>query len=212
MFSKSRVLSAVALACVVASSGASAELVSVDDGFSVYDTQTTNLWMNLRETAGLPLDTLFEEMEAGGEYDGWRLATPDEVFEMFSLNVEGYEENKASIKYLITPDFKEGWVSLFGGTENNVSAGFYLNGTAWSIAGVYRDGYPGPGQHAFFTESWGGNYSDEVGSGYDYYGHYLIYDEEFELNASPNVVPLPFLGMGLLGLLGVALGRKSKTA
>lgn len=212
MYLKSFTLSAVALVSVLASTNASAELVSADDGLAVYDTKTSTFWMNLRETAGLSTATLFEEMEAGGKYHGWRVAAPEEVFEMFSLNVEGYEENKTKTRYLVSQDFKDKWISLFGSTFNNISMGFYLNGDNWSLAGVYRDNYPRTNQHAFFTESWGGNYNQYAVPGYDDYGHYLIYDGVLSIDKSVANVPLPFLGMGLLGLLGIALGRKNKAA
>lgn len=212
MYLKSFMLSAVALVSVLASTNASAELVSAGDGLAVYDTQTSTFWMNLRETAGLPTATLLEEMEAGGKYEGWRLAAPEEVFEMFSLNVENYEENKTKTRYLVSQDFKDKWISLFGSTLDNSSTGFYFNEGYWSIAGVYRDNYPRDYENAFLTESWGGNYNQYAEPGYDYYGHYLIYDDVLSIDESVSDVPLPFLGVGFLGLLGVALGRKNKTA
>jgi hypothetical protein len=212
MYLKSFTLSAVALVSVLASANASAELVSADNGLAVYDTQTSTFWMNLRETAGLSTATLFEEMEVGGKYHGWRVAAPEEVFEMFSLNVEGYEENKTKTRYLISSEFKGEWISLFGSTTNNISTGFYLKEGVWSIAGVYRDNYPRDYENAFLTESWGGNYSTYAVPGYYEYGHYLIYDGVLSIDKSVANVPLPFLGVGLLGLLGVALGRKSKAA
>jgi hypothetical protein len=206
---KSLTLTGLAFAGIVASSVASAELVSADDGFAVYDTGTSTFWMNLRETAGLSTATLFAEMEDGGKYDGWRLAAPEEIYEMWSLNVDGYVENKHIGSYEIDYSTKTEWRALFGATEDGNSSAFYYDGKNWLIGGVYRDGYPQGGETIFMTESRKGAYNSFATAGYDYYGHYLIYDGQLSVDANiAEDVPLPFLGMGALGLFALGFGRK----
>lgn len=213
MFSKNSILIAVALAGVMASGSASAELVSAEDGFAVYDTQTSNFWMNLRETAGLSIAELTSEMAVGGKYQGWEFASPDDVYELFSMNVQGYDDNKHFTSYHITQETKDSWTSLFGKTENGNSSAFYYDGSNWRIAGAYRYGYPQEGDNVFFTESKMDSYNNFAEPGYSYYGHFLTYSGTLELDESSDLVgdvPLPLWGMGALGLFALGLARKKK--
>lgn len=215
MFVRNSVLAAIALAGVMVSGGASAELVSAENGFAVYDSETSTFWMNIRETAGLSIDALTSEMAVGGKYEGWSFASAESVYELFSLNVEGYDENKHLASYFITEEIKENWTSLFGKTENGNSSAFYYDGSNWRIAGAYRDGYPQEGDNVFFTESKMGTYNNFAEPGYSYYGHFLTYSGTLKLDESADLVgdvPLPLWGMGALGLFALGLARKKKAA
>lgn len=215
MIRKTIITASLALAGIAASGSANAELISVEDGLAVYDSETSTFWMNLRETAGLPLATLQSEMEEGGQYEGWRFASADEVYELWSLNVAGYDENKHLSAYYISRETKADWISFFKSTEDRNSSAFYFDGTNWRLGGVFRDDYPRAGEDVFFTESRTGPYNNFANVGYDYHGHYMIYGGTFSLGesvASAEDVPLPLWGMGALGLLCLGFGRNKKTA
>tara|TARA_B110000196_G_C21068046_1_gene625967 strand:- start:86 stop:733 length:648 start_codon:yes stop_codon:yes gene_type:complete len=215
MFTKNSVLAAIALAGVMVSGGASAELVSAENGFAVYDSETSTFWMNLHETAGLSIDALTSEMTVGGKYEGWSFASAESVYELFSLNVEGYDENRHLTSYYITEEIKENWNSFFGETWNGNSSGFYYDGNNWRIAGAYRDGYPREGDNVFFTESDMDSFDSYAVPGYSYYGHFLTYSGTLKLDESADLVgdvPLPLWGMGALGLFALGFARKKKKA
>lgn len=54
------------------------------DANVMYDTDTNNLWLDLSVTANISHDTVVENLESGGLFEGWRLATQDEVLELWS--------------------------------------------------------------------------------------------------------------------------------
>lgn len=220
MFYKNVALCAIGIAVLMVSAGANAELVSADDGFAVYDSQTDTYWMNLMETSKLPLSKLKTEMESGGKYEGWSFASKDDVYELWSLNVDSYDANKGNSSYTISSVERDEWSSYFGSNDNaaylNMSTGFYYDEPVnqWRLGGFYRENYPYSGDIVFHTEKHTSTYSSYVEKGY-IYGHYMIYDGTLSLDDSVNAVedvPLPLWGMGVLGLLGLYFGRKSKKA
>lgn len=220
MFHKNVVLGVVGLAALMVSVGANAALVSADDGFAVYDSQTGTYWMNLMETVNLPLSELEAEMEAGGKYEGWGFASKEDVHELWSLNVDSYDANKGEKSYIVGSAERDEWASYFGSSDHvaylNMSTGFYYDEPVnqWRLGGFYRENYPSSGDIIFHTEKFTTTYNSYVVKGHTY-GHYMVYSGTLSLDdsaASVEDVPLPLWGMGALGLLGLGFGRKSKKA
>lgn len=69
------------------SSLSQAELVNADwytgDGKAAIDTATDKGWLDITETAGYSITSIMPELEEGGLFHGWRLATALEVEQMF---------------------------------------------------------------------------------------------------------------------------------
>jgi hypothetical protein len=66
------------------SSMAQAELISTDwkvegDGYSTLDTTSGKEWLDLTLTSGMTYNQVAEQLGEGGQFDGWRLPTEEEV-------------------------------------------------------------------------------------------------------------------------------------
>lgn len=96
-------------------SSAHAEFIEADyestgDNQAVFDTNTSLTWLDLDLTAGMSVD------QAKESFDGWRLATYDEVFALFNdffgytASINGYQDINVGQQY-----YEEGmfWGNIF---------------------------------------------------------------------------------------------------
>lgn len=74
-------------AVLLVAAAAHADLVSEDGDFGpdtvTRDTETGLRWLDLTESTNLSLSQAITETEPGGQYEGWRIATTDEVATFF---------------------------------------------------------------------------------------------------------------------------------
>lgn len=125
----------IPLSLAIISGVAQAELIEADarivgDNNAVYDTKTRLNWLDIDLTAGM---SVTQAMDAYAD-EGWRVATEEEVFTLFYLNVSSqinYATNDGRTDTLVHQDMINNFMSVFG-----VSA----STTGWRYSlGAYQD-------------------------------------------------------------------------
>jgi hypothetical protein len=223
---------------------ASAEYMSLDwqeegDELAFLDVDAGLEWLKLTETAGLSLNDVQAELGVGGIYEGWRLATVDEV-ESITEDLTGYAES-GSVRYETiyskTAHVITDFVNLFGWVDIDVSGtswyteydyksyGLYLDDGVVNMAGVRHLADPKSTTTTHYSSYAYNNYEYE-GYSEDYsgvtYAVYLVGDGGATLttqanmslvennpNAAINNVPVFTFGASLLAM-GIAGFRKRK--
>jgi len=142
-----RLAALVTLVCLWNAGGVDASLVSADwnsanDGLLTHDTVTSNYWLDLTETAGMSYNDVIAQFGPGGSFEGFRVATYDEVTELL-LN--------AGIAMTISPTINPGqsiydsytsFIELLGATYE--SSGPYPVEQKYNIGIVDPLTYPIP--------------------------------------------------------------------
>ena len=147
---------AAALALLVTSNMASAAYVSLDwqtegDGLAFLDEDAGLEWLQLTQTDSMSLNEVLSELEAGGIFEGWRLATASEVSSLATemtgystkQNINDQTENNESVTELYE-DFSEAFGWLYTKTSGSSwdvhydyrSYGLYLDGDNVLMSGV----------------------------------------------------------------------------
>lgn len=138
------------LAALIMTGSANAELVETNwlndsDGFATLDTNSGLEWLDLTLTDGWSINQVKAEIGAGGQFEGWRLATAYEVHDLMR-NYFGvqYLEGEGQRTYLgYASDVQvDTWQIHFGisGPEGR-SMGRYDNGNGYSVmAGTRNSG------------------------------------------------------------------------
>jgi hypothetical protein len=104
------------------------------DGRAFLDMDTGIEWLKLGETVGYSINSVSDEFGAGGEFEGWRLATRSEVTSI-AADLIDYQikegETYANWSSSDQPQIYEDFMSLFGMTLVNddylYSYGYYKN-------------------------------------------------------------------------------------
>jgi len=204
--------SIITVTCVcltVASFSVSAAIISVDwqaggDNLITRDTISKLDWLDLTETSQMTYSTVFAALAEGGQFDGWRYATSEEVITLWDQF--GVDLSNPSSWYSSTVDsgitMATGLlgdilapgrdIGVYGIAGSPSSAGFMDNMGAW-----YIQDEPGLYQNLSFVSQIEPTFEG-------YYGSYLV---------KTSVVPVPaavwLFGSGLLGLVGVARRKKA---
>jgi PEP-CTERM motif len=129
------------LAGALASGAATAALVSEDSPFGVgtltFDTATGLRWLDLTESADFSHDQLLQALGPGQTFEGFRLATRDEVAGLFTA--AGFDLSAAAIQNFVPQNFDPA-VALGGlvgvlGNNGNCGTGCTFSFTAGFTAG-----------------------------------------------------------------------------
>lgn len=207
------------------SAAASAEFVETDrlvegDAQATLDTETGLEWLDISVTRGFTMELVIERTQKGGDLEGWRLPTQDEVYTMFAKFFPYYTpagSGRVDYHKNSQPEIEadaQYFTSLFGATHSvNTTYGmFYENDGEVANLGQYA-----------FSQVLEVHY--DQGASYSTVGVYLVSDggttldsiNNPEINqANPNSpyaqnVSAPMVGSLALGLLGAGgLSRRKK--
>lgn len=207
------------------SAAASAEFVETDrlvegDAQATLDTETGLEWLDVSVTRGFTMELAIERTQKGGELEGWRLPTQDEVYTMFAKFFPYYTpvgSGKVNYHKNSQPEIEvdaQYFTSLFGATHSvNTTYGmFYENDGEVANLGQYT-----------FSQVLEAHYVQNAS--YSTVGVYLVSDggttldsiNNPEINqANPNSpyakdVGAPMIGSLALALLGAGgLSRRKK--
>jgi len=179
---------------------------TLGDANVMFDTVTNMRWLDLSITADMSNDTVVTNLGGGGLFEGWRLATQDEVLELWSnagitntdrdwVTYQFAEVNDMVNRLGPTTMFEDGPFPIATHTIGMVEGGPSLLSTErWAMELTYApDGTSTRTSASYYT--WDVSIADP------HYSTYLV-----------QVVPLPvsawLFGSGLLGLIGIATKRK----
>lgn len=174
-----------------------------DDSKIIYDTDTNLRWLDLRVTASMSHDTVVANLEAGGIFEGFELATQTEVLDLWgNAGITNTERVWVTDQYAPVEDL----VNRLGATLMVESGGMFTFAThtigmaeggpalppdqRWAMELTYApDGLNTRTSTSFYT--WDVSIADA------HYSTYLV-----------QSVPLPaavwLFGSGLIALLGIA--------
>jgi hypothetical protein len=223
---------AAAIFLAIASSTVSAALVSVDwmnpgDKLITRDTSTALDWLKLTETSNRSYNDVSTQFGSGGDFEGMRYASSQEVIDLYLNNflidlspgtsidpIAGYDSNIATAAFWLGNIFKASDpdptvypFGVLGITAEDWNASGYLPVSpedAHVRMGAYQyrdnDTLP-PGNVSIYNPQ--GEYYQYDTNMQVFYGSYLV-----------SNIPLPasvwLFGSGLLGLAGIS--RRKKTA
>ena len=195
---KSRLLGAVCT-CIFTLFSTSASSALVDLGTTTQDADTGLLWLDLSESINRSFNDVSTQLGIGGDFEGYRYATQDEVVTFFSnAGITGFVNGFNDFNYQPVLDL----AALLGTPFSQASPNQQLHGlldvdntvdTRRTILLFtnHTDDTGGTGISAFLNSSADNNH-----------GHWLV-----------STVPIPaavwLFGSGLLGLVGVARRKKS---
>ncbi|MFC1773854.1 VPLPA-CTERM sorting domain-containing protein [Pseudomonadota bacterium] len=173
----------------------------------LFDTVTNMRWLDLSVTADISHDTVVTNLGTGGLFEGWRLATQEEVLELWGhAGITNTERNWVTYQYAEVNDLvtrlgptvmvEPGLFPIATHTIGMVEGGPALTSSErWSMELTYApDG--------FSTRTSASHYTWDIGNADPHYSTYLV-----------KTVPLPaavwLFGFGFVGLLGVARRKKA---
>ena len=197
----------LALSANVSASVVSADWNTANDGLITNDTVTGLNWLDLTETNGLSYNYVSSQLGAGGDYEGFRYATNDEVVGLWtnfwynlSYNTPEQITNGGSPEGLINA------TNLLGNTVNEFNSDYQHGVVGFTsdtlIAGSHtRLGVYQLGSYMYINDVVDGlQYADDTA--YLYNASYLVEDESYV----PSTVPVPaaawLFGSALLGFFG----------
>tara|TARA_B100000949_G_C14279325_1_gene451090 strand:- start:1240 stop:1899 length:660 start_codon:yes stop_codon:yes gene_type:complete len=213
----------LAALCLLFAGAANAELIKTDykttgDELATLDTETGIEWLDISETAGYNLNEISALIAEGGELEGWRMPTQTEVTNLFMMlfdgNISSGENNSSSYASQIAnlhdffgyTSYKEtaNYDRAYGLYRRDDNGEIRMAGTRGSsIVFINYD-------HAVYSDT----YTNAV------YGTWLVSDggttmssiNNPALNANNPASPyrVPVEGIGLFGLAGLLLRRKSR--
>lgn len=217
--------------------GAQAELVNADwmagDGKAAMDTETNKGWLDFSETAGYSMNTIVQELGKGGQFEGWRLPTQQEVEALFisampqwALNAgeeQRLRKNSSQLRYqnANVQNFRAalGYKYLYYTSTSSrgfQTAGWLLDDAGNTmLTGAYRHHYwNGPYDEVYFNLTSEGKYTADNRNSYT--GVWLVVDNasvrlggEQGLKDVDSVTSV--LGAGaFMGLFAAALRRKKR--
>ncbi|MCP4258052.1 MAG: hypothetical protein GY774_11065 [Planctomycetes bacterium] len=213
--------------------GANAELIETDwkaggDALATLHEETGLEWLDLTQTDGMSIDQVAAQTGEGGSFEGWRIATFDEI--------------DTFVRYAFGEKLPEGSTQAQGGNTNEpVYRSFYeLMGLTHTIdqrrhsLGVGADdagnvytfgvlGYTSGGTSTYFRSGYAES-SSTTSTAKPERGVFLVSDggttlssiNNPSLNANNPAAPInanavPVIGIGAMSLFGL-LGRRKRTA
>ena len=148
-----RILGLIITACTLFSSVARAELINTDwkvtgDEHSVFDTKSGKEWLSLSLTRGMTYNQVANQLGEGGQFEGWRLPTEDEVIQMISNSIiddgvkqySGYSTNSSTTYTSLFLAAFENHIGLHqkGSSESTTFSGIYTSmNITYKSRGVY---------------------------------------------------------------------------
>ena len=198
----------LAATALVLSTSVDAAIISTDwqisgDNLITTDTESGLNWLDLTETNGLTYDYVSSQLSVGGQFEGFRYATPDEVVALyysFSINLAATAP-QTSTSY----DFG---IMIAAGVLGNTTCAYDCIANPYGTLGYTSqtwDEHPSykvvmgatVDQNSVPTYRTDGSYFQLSAYSTGYTGSYLV-----------QAVPVPaavwLFGSGLLGLIGVA--------
>lgn len=205
----------IALATAIFSNTASAVLI--DNGTFVTDTDTGLDWLDLTQTVNTDYSVVSSEMTAGGQFEGWSLASRDQVISFLgNAGGNGIYDGTNDTHDTTSAHYDSGWLTgnngvvsplldmwgNFSTDPQNHSAHFIFDEqntfghyTMGLLFDTTKSSWGLTSDLMEIVTTWSGVASNQVGAAL--------------VRTSP--VPLPaavwLLGAGLLGLMGVARRR-----
>lgn len=186
---------------------------SVGDGLMIHDTNSSLNWLRLTETNGLGYDYVSTQFGVGGQFEGLRYATDDEVFSLLA-NFSIYEQTTEP--YITVAGLDSRVVDLSSTMGNLFGEEDPVN-TPYGAVGITAESNA-PGRHNILGAYYEGdiwNVSTIVNNGsgvsstidglttFTHTGSFLV-----------QVIPLPpavlLLGSGLMGLLAFSRRRAGR--
>lgn len=206
-------------ALALASFNASAEYIHADwngkTGNVTYNSETNKAWLKISETRALNVSSIHQLLGEGGAYEGWRLPTYEEAISMW----EGFMGGPTS-------PTSSNYINVTSGTgvsfEEFELFREYMGGGYWGSKGYFygtaffatNDEATQFGRMGFVAQANGSGhyyspYAHSSIGGDNYSGLLLVNDGDrvdisFDGNLvdlSPEDVPIPLFGVGLLPLL-----------
>ena len=190
-----------------------AELIEIDwqnagDNLITSDTVTGFNWLDLTETNSMSYNDVLSQLGSGGAFDGFRVATSDEVVALFSEI--GTDLSNGAVTFAPgTLDAAIVYASdLLGNIINELGPSY-----PYGMLGLVADGSTSSNHYrmgSYYYAANSANYYEPAGGGglvtntdsNSYTGTYLVDD------SGVSAVPVPaaawLFGSGLLGLIGVA--------
>ena len=113
--------------------GANAELIEADfnsagDNAAFTDTRTGATFLDLGLTMGQSINQVLQRTQEGGDLEGWRIATADEIDELF-FSVTGMYTNgtKTTLRYSNASE-----LNSVAGSGSGMSYGLFIDGNGYS--------------------------------------------------------------------------------
>ncbi len=85
---------------------------------AIFDSTTTLLWLDATETQNRSLADVQSELGPGGEFEGWQLATRDQIHQLF-LDADLPLTGSAWVSDLISQGRVQAFVGIFGQTDGS---------------------------------------------------------------------------------------------
>jgi len=206
----------ITVTALVLTSNVNAALISVDwlsvgDNSITRDNTSGLDWLDLTATTSISYDTVLAEQVAGGQFDGWRYATTDEVSTMFLSNF-GIDLYNGNTSFGPPPAGLAQATGFFGDTIIGIGPQFTGIAGRTSDVNVFNNAHLVVGADynsstsTFFRRidpNLNTHYSSDISIN-EFTGSWLVSDGAWEPSAVPVPAAVWLFGSGLLGLIGVA--------
>lgn len=190
-----------------------AAIVSVDwetsgDNLITRDTSSGLDWLDLTETNGISYDDILPQLDSGGQFDGWRYATNDEVVALWSnfginlssspapLQTNGLNADMVNVVAIIGNIYPEWHPTDYPYGAVGYTGDLHTNGTIYTMGSYYSSDI---NRTTYWTA---GSTSTQSYDQSINLGSYLV---------QTSSVPIPstvwLFGSGLIGLIGLARRR-----
>ena len=212
-------LMGVVFACLGIICTAQSSVISVDwkiagDNLITRDATSGLDWLDLTETNNISRTSILPELESGGQFDGWRYATSEEVVSLwvnFGVNLfrPDFTNLGHEVEVILATEFLGNTACEYNCDKNPYGA-LGMTGTPSSFNPVYMydiNKYGFMGARHFYSldhPPLSLTYYQGINSFYEEnqaslnFGHYLV-----QASSIPEPATIMLFSLGLLGLLGI---------